>query len=175
MSNYNTDDTYYTHNTNNNTTIVNNYSEPNVLMEKLVELKEKIPFILEKFDKSFILHNKNPKDNEYNQIFQTDKSHLDKIMNDLFLLENKVSTNINKLNSNLEKMYIEIELLKEENKQLKRKLKLFGQHTDTTDEMIDNYKEFYEIQYLRNWAILLSIFISIGTMSVIFKPKTIKI
>jgi hypothetical protein len=163
------------YNTNTNNKIVNNYTEPNALIEKLDESKDKLPFILENFSKSFVLHNKNPEDNEYKQIFQTDKSHLDKIMHDLFLLENNVTTNINKLNSNLETLYIEIEILKEENKQLKKKLHLFDQHGDTTDEMFENYKEFYEIQYLRNWAIVLTIFISVGIMASIFKPTTIKI
>jgi hypothetical protein len=163
------------YNTNTNNEIVNNYAQPNALIEKLHESKDKLPFVLENFSKSFVLHSKNPEDNEYKQIFETDKSHLDKIMHDLFLLENNVSTNINKLNSNLEKLYIEIELLKGENKQLKKKLQLFNQHNDTTDEMIDNYKEFYEIQYLRNWAIGLSIFICIGVMTSIFKPTTVKI
>jgi len=138
------------YNTNTNNDVVNNYTEPNALMDKLYESKGKLPFVLENFSKSFVLYNKNPEDNEYKQIFQTDKSNLDKIMHDLFLLENSVTTNINKLNSNLEKMYVEIEVLKEENKQLKKKLQLFDQHNDTTDEMFDNYKEIYEIQYLRN-------------------------
>ena len=170
MSDYN-----ITNTTNTNNEIVNNYSEPNALIEKLHESKDKLPFILENFTKSFVLYNKNPEDNEYKQIFQTDKSNLDKIMHDLFLLENNVSTNINKLNSNLENLYLEIEVLKEENKQLKKKMKLFDQQNDTSDEMINNYKEFYEIQYLRNWAIALTILISIGIMSSIFKPTTIKI
>jgi uncharacterized phage infection (PIP) family protein YhgE len=163
------------YNTNTNNDIVNNYAQPNALIEKLHESKDKLPFVLENFTKSFVLYNKNPEDNEYKQIFQTDKSNLDKIMHDLFLLENNVTTNINKLNSNLEKLYIEIEVLKEENKQLKKKLQLFNQHSDTTNEMIDNFKEFYEIQYLRNWAIALTILISVGIMTSIFKPTTIKI
>ena len=163
------------YNTNANHDKMNNYVEPHALIEKLDESKDKLPFVLENFTKSFVLHNINPEDNEYKQIFQTDKSHLDKIMHDLFLLENNITTNINKLNSNLEKLYIELEILKEENTQLKKKSHFFDQQNDTADEMIDNYKEFYEIQYLRNWAIALTILISIGIMSSIFKPTTIKI
>lgn len=166
---------YTSNTTNTNNDIVNNYSQPTTLINKLYELQDKLPFVLENFGKSFVLHNKNPQDNEYNQIFLTDKANLDKIMHELFLLENNVSTNINKLNTNLEKLYLEIEVLKKENAHLKRKLKIFDQHTDTTNEMFDNYKEFYEIQYLRNWAIALSIFISIGIMSAVFKPTSIKI
>lgn len=155
--------------------IVQNYPDASVFLEKLEELKEKIPSVFEDFEKSFVLYNKDPEDNEYKQIFSSDKSNLEKVTNDLFLLENNVSSNINELNSSLARLYIEIEVLKKENSSLKKKYKLFDENANTADKMLDNYAEFYEILYLKNWAIAISIAISLGIMSIIFKPKKIDV
>ena len=160
---------------NNIDNIMNDYPEPNTFMNKLTELKNKLPYLLEIYNKSFVLHNANPEDNEYKQIFLTDKYNLDKIMNDLFLLGNRVSENLNKLNANLKTLYLEINSLKEKNSKLNKNLQNFDQNNDKTDELFNNYKESYEIQYLRNWTIALSIIISISIMRYIFKPTTIQI
>jgi len=52
---------------------------------------------------------------------------------------------------------------------------LFNNSANTSDEMFDNYKEFYEIQYLRNWAVVLAIIIVIVTISKVFKSKQFKV
>ena len=148
----------------------NDYQSPSIFVEKIHELKDKLLPIFDSFVKGFVLHNKNPEDNEYKQIFNNDKSNLENIINDQFLLENNISTHINNVNSDLARLYIEIETLKKENAYLKHKLIKFDQHADTSDLMFDNHKEEYELQYLRNWAITLAIFISLGILSSIYKP-----
>ena len=149
------------------------YPPPKIFFEKLDELKHKLPHVLENFVKSFILYNNNSDDNEYEQIFNNDKANLEGIISDQFLLENNVTTNINNVNADLARLYMEIEIFKKENQHLKKTVKVFNQRANTTDEMFDNHKEFYEIQYLRNWAIALSIVISLGIMTSIFAPAAV--
>uniref|UniRef100_A0A6C0LP08 Uncharacterized protein n=1 Tax=viral metagenome TaxID=1070528 RepID=A0A6C0LP08_9ZZZZ len=155
--------------------ITKQYPPPTEFSQKLMELAQKLPHVYESFEKSFVLHHKNPNDNEYKQIYEGDKRNLEGIINDGFLLENDVTNNIRHLNVNLEKIYAEIEILKKENKRLKRKAMLFNNSANTSDEMFDNYKEFYEIQYLRNWAVVLAIIIVIVTISKVFKSKQFKV
>jgi hypothetical protein len=149
------------------------YPDPKIFFEKLDELKHKLPPVFESFEKSFILYNNNSDDNEYEQIFNNDKANLEGIISDQFLLENTVTTTINDVNSDLARLYMEIEVLKKENQYLKKTMKAFDQRANTTDEMFDNHKEFYEIQYLRNWATALSIVISLGIMTSVFAPAAV--
>jgi hypothetical protein len=152
------------------TKFTDNYPDPKIFFEKLDELKDKLIPVFESFEKSFILYHNNLDDNEYEQIFNNDKANLEGIISDQFLLENTVTTTINQVNADLARLYMEIEILKKENQYLKKSVKAFDQRANTTDEMFDNHKEFYEIQYLRNWAITLSIVISLGIMTSMFTP-----
>ena len=155
--------------------IIHQYPPPTVFSQKLKELAQKLPHVFESFEKSFILHKKDPNNNEYRQIYEGDKRNLEGISNDGFLLENEVMNNIRQLNKNLEKLYVEIEILKKANKLLKRNAILFNDGANTTDEMMDNFKEFYEIQYLRNWAVVLAITVVVITISKVFKSKQFKV
>ena len=155
--------------------IIKQYPPPTVFSQKLKELAQKLSPVYESFEKSFILHHKDENDNEYKQIYEGDKRNLEGIVNDGFILENDITNNILHLNRNLEKLYVEIEILKKENKRLTRKAILLNNGVNATDEMIDNYKEFYEIQYLRNWAVVLAIIVVVITISKVFKPKQFKV
>ena len=155
--------------------IIHQYPPPTVFSQKLKELAHKLPHVYASFEKSFVLYHKDPTDNEYKQIYEGDKRILEGISNDGFLLENEVMNNIAHLNKNLAKLYIEIGIVKKINKVLKRNAMMFNDGVNTTDEMIDNYKEFYEIQYLRNWAAVLAIVIAVTTISKVFKSKQFKV
>lgn len=155
--------------------LIHQYPPPTVFSQKLIEIAQKLPPVYESFEKSFVLHHKNENDNEYKQIYEGDKRNLDGIVNDGFLLENEVTNNMQHLNRNLEKLYVAIEILKKENKLLMKKALHLNKTVNTTDEMFDNFKEFYEIQYLRNWALVLAIIIVVITISKVFKSKQFKV
>ena len=155
--------------------LIHRYPPPTVFSQKLVEIAKKLPAVYESFEKSFILHFKDPNNNEYKQIYESDRRNLDGIVNDEFLLENDVMNNIQHLNRNLEKLYVAIEILKKENKLLMKKAVQLNKTVNTSDEMFDNFKEFYEIQYLRNWAVILAIIIVVFTISKVFKSKQFKV
>jgi chromosome segregation ATPase len=140
---------------------------------KIKENINKIPFVLEDFEKIFILYNKNPDNNEYYQTLENIKSNMDGFNNELFTIEQKLQTNTDELNSNLKKMYIQINQLKTQNAKLKHSVVILEQGVSSTDELIDNYKDYYEISYLRNWGLFLTILASWGIMSVVFKPRQI--
>ena len=42
----------------------NEYTSSDIFYKQLTDLKEKLPLIFESFEKSFVLHRKNPEDNE---------------------------------------------------------------------------------------------------------------
>jgi hypothetical protein len=54
---------------------------------------------------------------------------------------------------------------KYQNAKLKKNIGLVENETNTSNEMISNYKEMYDYAYLRNWALLLSIMLYIGVIT----------
>ena len=61
----------------------------------------------------------------------------------------------------------EIEVLTE----FKKQLGIVESTNNSAYEMINDYKEIYNIKYLRNWALILSTFLCIYTISIVFKKQ----
>ena len=72
-------------------------------------------------------------------------------------------------------MLILIKKEKRANIMLKRKLGIVEQKANSTDEMIDNYSEIYDIGYLRNWGLFISIFVAGLCISKVFKQQNMNI
>ena len=145
------------------------FENPNNFKEKITELEDKLPFILEDFKKNYVLYNKDQDYNEYQQIFEVSKGNLQQINFDLSTIETNVSTNTDKLNEQLNELNTQIEEEREENRMLKSKLGLLEDGKNSMDEMIHDYKKKYHLAYLRNWGLLLSILAACFTMKSIFK------
>jgi hypothetical protein len=137
--------------------LLDNYKNPLEFKEKVESLKQQLPSILEDFKKYYIFYNKNPEYPEYQQMFENIKSNLNKISSQLFVLSNEVETGTDDLNQKLFALDILINIEKKKNRELKKKLGIIGHKNNATSEMIDNYEEIYESQYLRNWALFFSI------------------
>ena len=87
------------------------------------------------------------------------------------MISNNVESNTDELNKKLLALDILIKQEKKENQTLKRKLGIVEQKNDSTDEMIHNYRQIYDMGYLRNWALFLSIIICGFTISKMFSVK----
>lgn len=132
---------------------VSDYTKPEQFTEKLLVLQEQLPAILADFKKYYVFYNKNPEFDEYKQMFENIQTNLIKISSDLFVLSNDVSSNIDELNEllfNLDRLIIQE---KQKNRELKRKLGIVENKGNAADEMITNFRDIYESQYLRNWGL----------------------
>jgi hypothetical protein len=151
------------------------FENPDNFKEKITELQNKLPFILEDFKKNYILYNKDQDYNEYQQTFEVSKGNLQQINVDLSTIETDVSMNTAKLNEQLNELNTQIEEEREENRILKLQLGLLEDGSNSMGEMIDDYKEKYHLAYLRNWGLLLSILVACFTMKYIFKSFQLKL
>jgi hypothetical protein len=151
------------------------FENPDNFKEKITELEDKLPFILEDFKKNYVLYNKDQDYNEYQQTFEVSKGNLEQINFDLSTVETDVSMNTAKLNEQLNELNRQIEEEREENKILKIQLGLVEDGSNSMDEMIGDYKKKYNLAYLRNWGLLLSILVVCFTMKSIFKSFQVKL
>ena len=133
---------------------LSNYTTPEQFREKLQSLQQQLPAILEDFKKYYVFYNKNPEFDEYKQMFENIKKNLNKINSDLFVLSNDVSSNTDELNEQLIILNALIIQEKRNNRELKRKLGIVEHKSNAADEMITNFREIYESEYLRNWGLV---------------------
>jgi len=152
-----------------------NFTNPKNYIENISTLKQQLPHILDDFIKYFILYNKDPNYPGYQSTFENNKSNLNKLSSSLFMTSNEVEVNIDKINE----MYATLDdLIKKErikNRELKRKLGIVESKTNSSNEMIGDYNKMYDYDYLRNWALFLSIITSGIIISFVFKKQNTQI
>jgi hypothetical protein len=151
------------------------FQEPKIFIEKVITLKKQMPHILDDFKKAFVLYNKDPNYPEYQNVFDTVKGNLTTLSSSLFMISNDVDSNTEKVSDVFNKIGILIKKEKRGNSILKRKLGIVEQKANSSDEMIDNYSEVYDIGYLRNWGLFISILVAGACISKVFKQQNMNI
>ena len=149
---------------------IENTKLPDEFLNKLNILKEQLPSILDDFKKYYVFYNKNPENNEYQQMFENIKTNLNSINSQLFMVKNNESKT-DKVNKNMVQLNKLIQQDKKINTDVKKKLRAIYEQNYSAFELISDYNKMYEIEYLRNWALLLSIILDCFVVSRVFLSK----
>ena len=153
--------------------ITNNFKTPGIFKEKLQTLNNQLPAILDDFKKYYVFFNKNPEYPEYQTSFENIKGNMTKLSSDLFMLSNDVQSSTDELNKKLFALNVLIQEEKERNRDLKLKLGIVEHKNNAATELISDYKNIYSEEYLRNWALFISIIIIGNSISKINKNPVI--
>ena len=130
--------------------------------------------ISDDFKKYYVFYNKNPDYNEYQQAFEGIKGNLNEFNSRVFMLLNDVQSNTNNINKNLIELNSLIDYEKKRNAELKKQLRNIKEEKYATTEMIDNYKEMYNNEYVKNWGLFLSILVAGFAISRVYTIKAAK-
>jgi CII-binding regulator of phage lambda lysogenization HflD len=112
-----------------------------------------------------------PANQEYQQQYANMVAGLNQLQSKLFSASNDVQVNIDKINKAMMTLDNRIRKEREKNRELKLKLGIVENKSNASSEMIDNYKQIYDEQYLRNWALGLSTIICIMTIGSVCKKQ----
>ena len=154
-------------NTQNN--IYNDYTKPQLFKETEERFKTSLGPILDNFKKLYILHNMHPSDQEYQQQYDNVVSNIKQQLAGLFTVSNDIQQETTRLGKELLPVNESIKHEKERNSELKRQLGMVEHKTNAANEMISNYKEIYDKNYLRNWGLFLSSLIGMYSIAVVFR------
>jgi len=133
--------------------------KPQFFLSQINTLKEKLPSILDDFKKYYIFYNKNPEYNEYQQMFESIKGNLQTINSELFMTTNNIEKGVEDINSKLQIINNLISKEKAKNTKLKRQLGIVDKKYNGSDELISDYKEMYNLDYLKNFALFVGILV----------------
>jgi len=132
------------------------FIKPELFTERVQTLQQQLPPILDDFNKYFVFYNKTPNYPEYENMFNNIKQNLNSLGASLFIVSNDVDTNIDNINKAFKSLDILINRERERNRELKRKLGIVETEANSSKEMIQDYNEMYDDDYLRNWGLFLS-------------------
>ena len=135
--------------------------------------KWQLPGMLADFKRDYVLYYTTPTLTEYQTAYANSTANLTALNTSVFTTSNNVQRKTGIINTNLGLLHTAITTEKEKNTRLKGKLSDLNQKYDGSDEMISNYKQLYNIEYLRNWALLLGIIVAGTVVSKVFKGPSI--
>jgi len=127
---------------------------------KIRTLQEKLPAILDDFEKYYVFFNKNPTYSEYEKIYENLKNNLNTISNELVTITNDVDKNTKNIGEFLLKINQSIEKEKNKNIKLKSIESNINNSYNGSQIMIDEYKEIYNSKYYNNIFMFIGIIIS---------------
>ena len=132
------------------------FIKPELFTERVQTLQQQLPPILDDFNKYFVFYNKTPNYPEYENMFNNIKQNLNSLSASLFMVSNDVDTNIDNINNVFKTLDILINRERKRNRELKRKLGIVESEANSSKEMIYDYNQMYDEDYLRNWGLFLS-------------------
>jgi hypothetical protein len=136
--------------------LMDQFEKPEMFTQKIETLQQQLPPILDEFNKYFVLYTTDPSYPEYGNMFNNIKQHLNSLSASLFVISNDVDANTDEINKAFKKLDILITKERKKNRELRRKLGMIEDENNSSKELIDNYNEMYDTDYLRNWALFLS-------------------
>lgn len=139
-----------------------------IFLSKINVLSNQLPAILDDFKKYYVFYNKTPEYDEYKQMFDNIKSNLNTTSSSLVKIDKSIDLSTEDINEKLEALNKLIRRERVKNVLLKRRLGREEEKYNGTDEMIHNYKEMYELNYLRNWAMFIGILMVSFTIGRVF-------
>ena len=115
-------------------------------------------------------------DNSYTLKYRLQlKSNINALIVRLFDAYTTLASDSGRLTNNLTNIKAQLDTLKNNNASLKYELAQMSEMSEGSNELINDYKHLYNINYTRNWGIFLSIIFSCYIMSTMFKSKPLTI
>jgi hypothetical protein len=158
-------------NTFNSKNMLDNFPKPNIYLTELNTIKTKITPILDDFSKYYVFYHMNPQIDENEKMFNNIKSNIEELYSSIMKISIDIDNNINAINTDYQTLNKQIEILKEQNTILKKQLGIAEDTYDGSDTMIDNYKDMYNLQYLKNFSLGLGIVFSLILITKMFKGQ----
>ena len=151
------------------------FKNPEEYINKLDELNGGMTVLLDELKKLYIITLTEPDNKEVRAKYQATISNINLTQSKILSLSNDLQNNMDDINKEVSRLDRLIKIEKDRNKKLKTKLGMIDNKNNSSLEMISDYKEIYNIQYLRNWALFLGTIICIYTISTVYKKSVVKI
>jgi hypothetical protein len=139
--------------------------------DKINTIKTQFFSALDDYKKYYVYFNKNPEVNEFQNYYSTSKGQLQSMTRDLFLISNNIDKNIEILDNQMSSISLQLADEKNLNKEMEQLIANLQNTQNGSEVLIQDSKDKYNIQYLKNWELFAGIVITGILLSTIFKKK----
>jgi len=139
--------------------------------EQLEALNSQFNSLLEDYANYYTLYQINPENAENENSYLQVSSNIQSINSEVLKISSNIETALNNLLENANNLSSQIEEEKSLQMQLKQNLGLIQPNSHTSNMLINDYKENYKEQYIKNITTFIGIFLSVY---IIFKVYLIK-
>lgn len=148
-----------------------NLMKVNIAQSKLSEIETKLPSLLDEFKTNYVLYHSETENDEFFQAYMNIKNNIETLNKELVDLENNIGNNTIELNKRMEKLNIMIQEERRKNRELKVKLGMTENKYNSSEEMINDYVEMYNTDYLKNFTMMAGILgLSVFLYKIFKKP-----
>jgi hypothetical protein len=147
------------------------FKNPEEYINKLDEFNGIMKLLLDDFKKDYVNAKMYPNNQDIQAKYQNTISNINQTQSKLFSMSNDIQGNIDDINKQISDLNQLIAIERNKNKEVRKKLEMIEDKHNSALEMISDYKEIYQINYLRNWALFLSTIICIFTIKAVYKNQ----
>jgi chromosome segregation ATPase len=127
------------------------------IRDKLESIQSQLVPILKQYKEYYVLHNIEPNNEEYEIYYQNVSNNIEQLKNKLFDMNKMIDENKTKLSNDLSTINKKISDAREENNGLKYGLTYTEDEYNTSEEMIENYVDIYNLMYMKNFSLVMGI------------------
>ena len=136
---------------------------------KLNTLMEQFPSVLDDYKKYYIFTNKNPEVDEYQHYYLENKTHLQNLNKDVFLIKGDIEKSIEQLDHIVTRLNAKLSGEKKLTGEFAKLLQNLKENDDGSSIMLEDSTTIYNKKYMKNWEMVIGIFIVIFSMFKTFK------
>lgn len=129
----------------------------NNIRQGLESIQTQLGSMLKDYKEYYILTNKEPDNEEYNSYYQTSSTNIEQLKNRLFELKNQIERNNDALSGKLNTINRRINNARQKNNNLKNGVNYTEDEYNTSEEMIENYVDIYNLMYMKNFSLFVGI------------------
>lgn len=128
-----------------------------IIRQNLDSIQNQLEPMLNDFKEYYVLYNKEPDNEEYESYYETNVTNIEQLKNKLFDIKNEIEIKNNNLTSNLNTINTKINNARKKNTHLRNGVGYTEDEYNTSEEMIDNYVNIYNLTYLKNFSLLVGV------------------
>ena len=152
-----------------------NFTDPDKFLTQTNDLNSSFPTLLTEFVNAYVQFNTNPSNTAYKNMLESVSTSIMTSINNLTTISKNVNSESNKLVEVLKKLNASISTEQTKNAELSEQLNLYEKQNTSTGVLINDYKTIYNLGYVKNWGLFLSIIISLSIIYSFYKNKKIQL
>lgn len=140
--------------------ILDNLVNPDVFTKRLIDIKLDVKSTLDTLENTYTLHKAYPENIPYLNDYNNSKENANKISARLEILNDTIVKNAQHLRDDYSSKNDIIKSIKNKNTELKKQISIINNSYDGSHKMFDNFKETYNLNYLKNFSMFIGILLA---------------